>query len=46
MHIAELGQKEPSMRGSYRRAYKLLEQTGRQFAVLVGDSVKIANLED
>ena len=47
MHLAELGQKEPSMRGSYRRAYDLLERTGRQFAVLGwGDSVKIANLED
>ena len=47
MHIAELGQKEPAMRGSYRRAYKLLEKTGREFAVLGwGDSVKIANLEE
>ncbi len=47
MHIAELGQKDPAMRGSYRRAYKLLEKAGREFAVLGwGDSVKIANLEE
>ena len=47
MHLAELGQKDPKMRGSYRRAYELLDRTGREFAVLGwGDSVKIANLDD
>jgi serine protease AprX len=43
-HIAELGQKDPLLRGSYQRAYELLERTGKEFEVLIwGDSIKIGH---
>jgi serine protease AprX len=41
-HLAELGQKSLMMRGSYKRAYELLEKTSRQFETLVwGDFINI-----
>ena len=44
-HIAELGQKDSILRGSYQRAFEILERTGKEFEVLIwGDSIKIGHL--
>jgi L-ascorbate metabolism protein UlaG (beta-lactamase superfamily) len=45
-HLAELGQKDREIRGSYQKAYEILDRTGKDYETLVwGDSVKISFME-